>query len=119
MGQLANSAEFSGTERTRNDLPYGEYTVYGPRDTWGHNGAALPYYPTGGSTGTEAPDLIGGGPPGARVFNKHGDVVPGSARGMHPDYWEEQVVTVRTYAQSASPVTITSTKLERSQGSPP
>lgn len=58
------------------------------------------YYGSGGSTNTEAPlNLIefgegatsitrtaGGGPPGARVFNKHGDVIPGSSRGEHLDY---------------------------------
>ena len=98
LGQLANSAEFSETERTRDNLPYGEYTVYGPRDSWGQNGAELPYYPTGGSTNTEAPRLIGGGPAGARVFNKHGDVIPGTARGMHPDYQAaEELIDVQSW----------------------
>merc|ERR1711871_692909 len=46
----------------------------------------MAHYPSGGSTNTEAPKLLGGGPAGARVFNKHGDVIPTSARGMHPDY---------------------------------
>ena len=138
LGQLENSAEFSGTERTRDNLPYGEYTVYGPRDTWGQNGAALPYYPQGGSTNTEAPRLIGGGPSGARVFNKHGDVIPGSARGGHADYQAaEELIDVQSYtcdcgaictgaSQDRCSVTIARQSgepngagLQASQGSPP
>jgi hypothetical protein len=108
--------------------------IFGPKDTWGHESSALPYYASGGSTGTDAPSNLidqgegssaggdkpdptpnatpgtggatpesaggplshagtgglvntaGGGPVGARAFNKHGDVIPGSARGNHPDY---------------------------------
>ena len=140
--------------------------LFGPRDTWGHQNSALPYYASGGSTGTDAPSNLidqgegdsaggdepnpnpnatpgtgddppesaggplshqgtgglvntaGGGPAGARVFNKHGDVLPGSARGMHPDYWEEEVVEVATYGPAATPA-VTTTTLQRSQGSPP
>ena len=55
-------------------------TIYGPKDT-----NPIPYYAAGGSTGTAAPDLGGGGPPGPRVYNRHGQIVPGSSRGMHPD----------------------------------
>jgi len=95
LGQLVDPHEFDATAEYREGLDYGETTVYGPRDTWGQNGAPLPYYPTGGSTGTEAPKLLGGGPAGARIFNKHGDVVPMSARGGNPDYQAaEQVVDV-------------------------
>ena len=109
--------------------------VYGPRDTWGHNGAELPYYASGGSTATDAPSNLintgegetdiertaGGGPPGARVFNKHGDTIPGSVRGEHMDYWADRVVTVKTYpvGNGAAGITIDLTLLERSQGSPP
>jgi hypothetical protein len=138
MGQLANDAEFSQTERSRDGTPYGESTVYGPRDTWGHEGAELPYYPTGGSTGTEAPRLTGGGPAGARVFNKHGDVIPGSARGMHPDYQAaEELIDVQAWQCDCGGVCSVSLDgrcqkhiarqsgepngagLQRSQGSPP
>ena len=133
--------------------------LFGPRDTWGHEGSALPYYASGGSTGTDAPSNLidqgegdstggtepdpsgdppasaggplshggtgglvntaGGGPPGARVFNKHGDVIPASARGEHPDYWEEEVVEVATFGPSTSPVAVTTTQLQASRGSPP
>jgi hypothetical protein len=137
--------------------------VFGPKDTWGHEGSALPYYASGGSTGTDAPSNLidqgegdstggtkpdpttndgsgapasaggpldhagtgglvntaGGGPVGARAFNKHGDVIPGSARGNHPDYWAEEVVEVDSWGPSASPVTVSTVKLQKSQGSPP
>jgi hypothetical protein len=95
-------------------------TIFGPMDTHGSNGAAVPYYPSGGSTNTTAPNGIGGGPVGARAFSKHGDVTPGSARGNHPDLWEEEVVEAASWGPSSDAfVTITSTKLEKSQGSPP
>jgi hypothetical protein len=153
---------------------------FGPRDTWGHKSSTLPYYASGGSTGTDAPSNLldqgngdsgdadqstqrgsgqqsntgqhatpnpgqndgtgtptsaggpldhagsgglintaGGGPAGARVFNKHGDVIPGSARGMHPDYWAEEVTEVKTWGPSTSPVTVGNARLEKSEGSPP
>jgi hypothetical protein len=155
--------------------------LYGPKDTWGHKGSRYPYYSSGGSTMTDAPNNLidmgeldndadggsmngqdpndpdggnpnpthnqggtmpqsaggpldhqvgesgtgglintaGGGPAGSRVYNKHGDVVPGSARGMHPDYWDEEVVELRTWGPSDSPVAINTVRIQRSQGSPP
>jgi hypothetical protein len=106
----------------------------GPKDTWGRNSAELPYYASGGSTGTDAPSNLidqgegdtsltntaGGGPVGARAFNKHGDVIPGSARGNHPDYWAAEVVEVASWTgDGTAGVDIATTKLEKSQGSPP
>lgn len=86
-------------------LLYGDDVVNGPRDTHGHKEAPLPYYPSGGSSYTEAPGYVGAslhvaamplgaGPPGPRVFNKHGDIISGSARGMHPDKQAEEDIMV-------------------------
>lgn len=118
--------------------------VFGPKDTWGHNGAELPYYGSGGSTGTEAPANVGGGGDegnipdgfnhrklqaytysdgymnygssydpstyntgggtlGARAYNKHGDVIPHSARGMHADYKAHEVVEMGKWYEIAVP----------------
>lgn len=63
---------------------------FGPRDTWGHEGSALPYYASGGSTGTDAPsnviDMGEGdstdGPLPDPTPNDHlGGVAPASAGG--------------------------------------
>jgi hypothetical protein len=78
------------------------------------NDANMDHQGTGGLINT-----AGGGPVGSRAFNKHGDVIPGSARGMHPDYWDERVVIVDSWGPSATPVTVTHVPLQRTQGSPP
>ena len=121
--------------------------VFGPKDTWGHNGAELPYYGSGGSTGTEAPANVGGGGDegnipdgfnhrklqaytysdgymnygssydpstyntgggtlGARAYNKHGDVIPHSARGMHADYKAHEVVEMGKWYEINGPVSL-------------
>jgi hypothetical protein len=100
--------------------------IDGPKDT-----NPIPSYNSGGSTETAAPTINqgqgaasssydnGGGPAGARVFYKHGDVIPSSSRGMLSDYWAEEEIEVKTYVTGTGSVTITKTDLERSQGSPP
>ena len=32
--------------------------IFGPHDTWGHESSSLPYYASGGSTGTDAPSNL-------------------------------------------------------------
>ena len=127
-------------------------TIFGPRDTWGHKSAELPHYDSGGSTATDAPTQqveyggsygyneqqgqltssgesivypAGGGPPGARVFNKHGDVIGSSARGEHFDYQHTTTTDVESWYCTSTGSGVQACDISHvqqllpSQGSPP
>lgn len=113
--------ELEAPGRTGYFLSDAVQTVIGPRDTWGREGAALPYYPTGVSTGTEAPFLIGGGPVNARGYFNHGDPIPATSRGsylLEKLMYSEEWGSCSTVDGASCDITVPTKRLRLSSGSP-